>query len=555
MQMLKRFIILCLPFVVTACSQQLTLDPVGEEVLEETAVRTPLSAVTPSSRLLAAGTKSVTFTVTTQDPSIVKADTSNKSFSSMTKIATSTNNNRTHSFTFSLQTNKPYSFYIKAAPTNNLSKPYSVTRRVNYRVVTAYRPTYPRIFTLWWPVWGQWQDVTAEKLSKLSVFIHNFHGYNTLDPFEPIDEAVFNRARELNPNLRILTQLYSTYGCDTSYCDELERIDRDPKHPLYKKVFIRKADGSYWTYGAGEPWEHKVYNFANAPTVNFLLQKNLKLWRTDLLVFDGAFMDNCWRGFSGVADSRGFGIGNTIDLDLDGVADDPLQRDTAYEYGLQDFLRGLRAEMPDAMLLCNATGGFPNKKSLHDERQPLTDRNGQPFSYSNFINGNMFEDHMFTLARGDYWRSYVDLMNEYKAWNAANPPGTMLPNPISNYTGEDPYDSLREMRFGLAFTLMGDGLFLHGGWSQHTTFDEYKANLGYPTQSFGAPIASGSPVWSRRFDNGLILVNTSATQAVTVNLNGTYKAIQGAQDSTINNGKTLTKVTIPPLDGRILLKP
>jgi hypothetical protein len=133
----------------SACSQQ-TAPSVAEVVLEDEAVNPILTPPTPGSRLRALGTRSITFTVTTQDPSIVKADTSNKVFSSMSLTATSTNNNTTHSFTVPLQTDTPYSFYIKAAPKTNSSQPYGVTRKVNYRVLCDYNPPYPRLFTLWW---------------------------------------------------------------------------------------------------------------------------------------------------------------------------------------------------------------------------------------------------------------------------------------------------------------------------------------------------------------------------------------------------------------------
>jgi hypothetical protein len=122
-----------------ACSQQ-PAPRIDEIILEDEAVNPILTPVTPFSRVLPAGTRSITFTVTTQDPSVVKADTSNKSFSGMSLTATSTNNNRTHSFTVFLQTDKPYSFHIKAAPKNNTSQPYLVTRKVNYRVLRPYNP-------------------------------------------------------------------------------------------------------------------------------------------------------------------------------------------------------------------------------------------------------------------------------------------------------------------------------------------------------------------------------------------------------------------------------
>jgi hypothetical protein len=114
--------------------------------------------------------------------------------------------------------------------------------------------------------------------------------------------------------------------------------------------------------------------------------------------------------------------------------------------------------------------------------------------------------------------------------------------------------TLRQMRFSLASALMGNGMFLHGGWEYYTWFEEYDAKLGYAKTTFGAPTSSGSSVWRRDFDGGIALVNSSKTQAVTVDLGGTFKAIQGTQDPSINNGQAVSSVTILPLDGRILLR-
>jgi hypothetical protein len=530
--------------------------PIAPEAPTDQALKPPnpgpsdLGEVAPASQLWPAGTTSISFAVRTKVPSLVRADSSDKPFSSLALIGASSDG-LTHRFTLKVQANQPYSFVIKAAAKSNLGQPYTVVRRVNYRVPTAYNPPFPRIFTLWWPKWGDWTAITSNNLSKLSVAIFNQHGYGTPDGYKPIAPSVFNGARAKNPNLRILTQFYSTYGCsnENAMCDQLEKLDADPSKPaFFKKVFLRNADGTVWKYNP-----HKVYNFANPALVAWLVTKNLELWRNDLGTFDGAFMDNCWRGLSGVNDGGGFGQENSIDLDSNGVADDPKTRDRNYELGLQDFLRALRAGMPNAMILCNAISRFPDKTSLHVENQPLTDRNGQPFNYADVVNGNEFEGELAGTSEGQ-WPEFSDLMAWYKSWDArAKPSANMVPN-TGQATPDKAIRTLRQMRFSLASALMGNGVFLHGGWEYYTWFDEYDVKLGYAKTTFGTPISGGSPVWRRDFDGGIALVNSSKTQAVTVDLGGTYKAIQGTQDPSVNNGGAVSSVTIPPLDGRILLR-
>ncbi len=108
------------------------------------------------------------------------------------------------------------------------------------------------------------------------------------------------------------------------------------------------------------------------------------------------------------------------------------------------------------------------------------------------------------------------------------------------------------MRFGLAAALMGDGAYHYNGWGYYSWFDEYDVKLGYPITA-GSPVA-GTPVWRRDFDGGVALVNTSNTESVVVKLGATMRALSGTQDAAVNDGRTVTELTLPPRDGRLLLK-
>jgi len=65
----------------------------------------------------------------------------------------------------------------------------------------------------------------------------------------------------------------------------------------------------------------------------------------------------------------------------------------------------------------------------------------------------------------------------------------------------------------------------------------------------------GNPnLFRRDFDRGIVVANaTSVAQYVT--LGGTYQRIKGFQDPSVNNGATVTAVTIPPWDAAILVRP
>lgn len=62
----------------------------------------------------------------------------------------------------------------------------------------------------------------------------------------------------------------------------------------------------------------------------------------------------------------------------------------------------------------------------------------------------------------------------------------------------------------------------------------------------------GLPVYRRDFEGGVVIVNASG-QPQTIDLGGTYVKIDGTQDHLVNDGSTVTSVTVGAYDGVILL--
>jgi hypothetical protein len=63
----------------------------------------------------------------------------------------------------------------------------------------------------------------------------------------------------------------------------------------------------------------------------------------------------------------------------------------------------------------------------------------------------------------------------------------------------------------------------------------------------------GLPVYRRDFAGGVVIVN-AGTQAQTLDLGGSYVKIDGTQDRSVNDGSTVTSVTVGAYDGVILLR-
>jgi hypothetical protein len=132
-------------------------------------------------------------------------------------------------------------------------------------------------------------------------------------------------------------------------------------------------------------------------------------------------------------------------------------------------------------------------------------------------------------------------------------------------------------RYGITAALMNNGYYFadYGAYDAETVanrrwFDEYD-NAGAGVGYLGQPIAgsAGNPqtaawsngVWMRQFQNGVVLWNPKGNGSKTVNVAALVspsghtglKHIAGTQDATVNNGKTVTSVTLNDRDGVILL--
>ena len=60
-------------------------------------------------------------------------------------------------------------------------------------------------------------------------------------------------------------------------------------------------------------------------------------------------------------------------------------------------------------------------------------------------------------------------------------------------------------------------------------------------------------VWHRDYGGGVVLINAGGNPR-SVSLGGTFQKIRGKQAPEINDGSLVTRVTLPPVDGLILLR-
>jgi Hypothetical glycosyl hydrolase family 15 len=175
-----------------------------------------------------------------------------------------------------------------------------------------------------------------------------------------------------------------------------------------------------------------------------------------------------------------------------------------------------------------------------------------PSGYQNMVDGGEMEGLIGKSWSIEGWGGWQAMENQYYSTMAAiNSPKLA----IFNQWG-DPTD-YQSMRYGLASCLMNDGYYsftsTSAGYTGVVWFDEYNANLGSAISS--PPTAAWqNGVWRRDFTNGIALVNPKGNGPQTVQLGGTFVKINGTQDPSVNNGQTVTSVTLQDRDGIILLR-
>jgi hypothetical protein len=174
--------------------------------------------------------------------------------------------------------------------------------------------------------------------------------------------------------------------------------------------------------------------------------------------------------------------------------------------------------------------------------------------YDQMIPGGVLEGYLGDTWSFETWGGFDVMMAAYaKTMDALAPPKLGI-------VGDDQATTdYRGMRYGLAATLMDDGYYYHsagGSYSyQLAWYDEFDSSLGHPSATAQGARQTGpwkQGVWRRDFDDGIVLVNPKGNGAQTVSLGGTFTKLKGTQDPSVNDGSTVTSVTLTDRDGIIL---
>jgi hypothetical protein len=183
---------------------------------------------------------------------------------------------------------------------------------------------------------------------------------------------------------------------------------------------------------------------------------------------------------------------------------------------------------------------------------------GSISGYNQMLDGGVIES-IIGQSYSYETQGWAQMMNAYKIiMNATKPGGYQIFSHDDSNTAD-----YQGMRYGLASCLMDNGYYYFNvNSSSIPWFDEFNFVLGAPvagpagsataTYSNGGLVVYQNGVWRRDFQNGIVLVNPKGNGTQTVSLETSYKHLTGSQDPSINNGQTVTNVTLNERDGVIL---
>ncbi len=335
--------------------------------------------------------------------------------------------------------------------------------------------------------------------------------------------GMFSELRRLNPRIIILAYIPTKSWNDQYWTD-----------PVHAKLRAGIKDDWWLKDGRG----NQISIWSGTRMLN-----PLRGWGDWLAHFtkDTVMASGAWDGifYDEFSSNISWVNGGDLDLNGDGVKDDPALADTGWKRSMVNLLKTTRDLLgQDAVIVTNGDSTA--------ELQP-------------YVNGRMFESFPTPWEAGGTWQgvmaNYLNLHRE------VGYPATFIIN--MNGGNTDQSTNYRRVRYGLASALLGDGFFSYDfGEQDHGQlwrYDEYDVNLGRPINQpinmlnlRSRSLAPG--VWRRDFEDGVVLIN-STNRSQTVTFGQDLEKIRGAQAPDVNDGTVVNSVTLSAQDGILLRKP
>lgn len=418
---------------------------------------------------------------------------------------------------------------------------------VHQSVVPESLLTFPRTATY---VLDQHELPTVDELARYDLVVIDAEWQNRLPT------SFFDELRQKNPRLRLLAYVNLVDSMPRTGSPEywanaysLWQFENSTHSNFPRQWLAYTADGT-----PVHEWQDRVMvNLTDvAPKVNGQIYAEYAanwvadhVWSTGL--WDGIFLD-VWGDRIYTADSDHWDIdGDGIDEPDSAIYGDgnPLDR------GLKIAEDIMRERMPSALLVANG------------------DRNLQ----DSILDGRVFEGFADRLADPDRDEAVeVSKYIESSTSPCLRQPSVGMTIDLRRGVAPNSQEDYRRARFFLTSTLMQDAWWAPMGrdYSEIAYYDEMdgagagRGYLGHPleanpdlkrlTESSADGTGSPAPgVLRRDFEHGIAIVNMGDVTREIV-LEREYRHLSGVQDPSVNDGREVDRVTIPPKDGVILLR-
>ena len=400
-------------------------------------------------------------------------------------------------------------------------------------VASAFtNPPYPRLAALWIGDQNYQDSTVQQQLARGSISVIGVSpGWGT--GTGTTLQKVIQNIKAINPNTLVF-----------QYIDDIEiNSDRNANAAL-ASVYTKLDSMNWYLYANGGSGTIVPSSFPQNYAINNTLfvppDSNGDIWTTWYAkwavqqfyvpnpALDGFYLDETYW------EPRVNG-----DYNRDGTTDIDTNPTTAtwWRQGLRDHFDTMHQQMPGKFQVGNVAD-WGNSDAIFPELNQQ-------------LNGGLMEGMIGDSWSYETWGGWTTMMQAYRKVMAA-----MAPPQLVMFAQLGSATDYQGFRYGLASCLMDNGYFIYNGspsYDDAPAFDEYNAKLGNATTSPQmTPWQKG--VYRRDFDNGIALVNPKGNGAQTVQLETSFIHLTGTQAPSVNNGQTVTSVTLQDRDGIILMR-
>jgi len=396
-------------------------------------------------------------------------------------------------------------------------------------------PSFPRIAGIQISAPFDYNDPTFQaEVAKQSITVLN--DWPGMNPGGESMQTVVQQIKAINPNALVFLYTDSdeqfTDPTNSAWATLINEIN-SMKWWLYSDKSLTSAVSSF--YGNGGM---TINNSTNTPknaqgqdAIDYMVNYFVANEYTPNTNIDGFFMDNVFTTPRVAGDWYRNG---TV------LQPSSSQAQAAIQSGYERWFSLARQLMPGKYQIGNiATWYSPGATAV-------------PAGFKGMTDGGEIEGLIGQTWSTETWDGWQGMENQYfQIMAVVNAPKLVI------FDQQDNPTNYQSMRYGLTSCLMNDGYY---NFTSNTStysgvywFDEFNANLGQPVGATPTG-AWQNGVWRRDFTNGIALVNPKGNGTQTVQLGGTFVKIKGTQAPSVNNGQTVTSVTLQDRDGIILMR-